>query len=1578
VGLFSFFSGNKRPQIGETVDSMIGSADGKHESAGLLKLLPFSGSVGKKDGGLAVRRICRVEQLENREMLSANPLHFGSTYYEDVNGVGDDNDGDVFQVTWVGGVDGTQLKQISISTDKNGNGRLDEGECFFDPSGGGLGTKGNYPFTVVNSQGVEGVHYSLSDDGMTLTVTFDQFDEGGKFIFKIDVDELNTDGVSAIAEGEEFEGSIISATFTNRYYNDETVITTYMDNFSDPFTPPLNLPDDTYNSPGGNSQYVLTAGAFGSAVQTPKPITISGNVFEDADRDNVFDSTESGISGVHLELQVWDSVSNAYVGTGKYTVTDSDGFYQFENVLPGKYRIVETQPEGYWSVGSQPGTVDGQIRGQSVTADVLAEIELLGGENSVHNDFGEISPGALSGYVYEDNNDNGIKDNNEAGIEHAVLELYQLDDASQQYVSTGRTTTTNSSGYYEFRELDPDHTYMVVETQPTNYLDGKDRAGSLGGHVPSPDTDRILGIHVGVGQFGKNYNFGELKPSSISGHVVVDQNDNDRLDSGDLFLVNVTVNLYDADGNKIATTKTDKDGYYVFNNLKPGVYKVTEEQPLGYYDGPDFSGSEGGELVLPDSIAGIPIMVADTHGTDYDFLEYLGGSIEGFVYEDNDNNGVKDSDENGIGGVTVILWDGDEEVARTTTDGDGRYKFDNLEPDKVYTLTEEQPHYCDGKDAAGTLGGTAINPGDRIEGIAVAPGNAGKNYNFGELKYSSLAGYVYEDLNNDGNKDAGEPPIKDVTVQLWVWNEAAGVYKATGQITTTDENGHYQFDDVCPYKKFRVVEVQPDGYISGKNTVGDVGGTASDTNDWITEIILTPDIHADNYNFGELREAKISGYVYEDVTLNNGQTDSTQTDNGVKDSGEKGIAGVTVDLYKLDNGSYIFVATVTTDENGFYEFKGLKPGTYQIVEHQPEDYFDGRDAIGSLGGLSHDDDDLITEIHVVSGSNGIKYNFGELTPGKISGYVFQDGNTIYYTDSKPSVESVRDGVKKTNDKPLSNVVLVLCDRTGAAWLDEDGMLITAITDANGYYEFDGLVPEQYGVREVQPQDYEDGINTPGTNGGFAQSPGRSLDPQQVTLLAGNDPKDLIFSININYGEHSANNNFSEVLYSKFMEPTIPPITPTPPIYPGIPNMPLGGAGVGGALIYTPPVFGAMLSPGIGGAGVPTGYSWHLSVINAGYPRSLLTEQDMADGYRAQGVYMNVAWEATDMGRTEWIVYNSDGRVAGKSYRFGPGSGIPVAGDFNGDGISEIAIYSNGFWYIDVNGNGIWDDNDLWARMGSASDQPVVGDWDGDGKADIGVFGPEWSGDTNALAKEPGLPTDLNQKIGLRPKNVPPNPEDAPAAARAMKHTTRGRTRLDVIDHVFRYGAESDKAVTGNFSGEGTTQIGVYRNGTWYIDYNGNGHWDSGDVEAKTNAQAGDVPIVGDFTGEGIDRIGLYTPSNGRVIIDSNGDFKLDESDRIFYLEGMDDAEAYPVVGDFTGDGVDQLVLVKHLDRIPMQTRVTTPTSPALTASPTLTTPPTVTNNNRFTTTPPSIEAPASPHISSEYLSGDHVEVLNNQ
>jgi hypothetical protein len=99
---------------------------------------------------------------------------------------------------------------------------------------------------------------------------------------------------------------------------------------------------------------------------------------------------------------------------------------------------------------------------------------------------------------------------------------------------------------------------------------------------------------------------------------------------------------------------------------------------------------------------------------------------------------------------------------------------------------------------------------------------------------------VYEDTNNNGVKDAGEPGIAGVTVSL-SGDET--------NVTTTDATGAYTlllFVGCCTYT---ITETQPAGYADGIDSVGDRGGTLG--NDVISDIDLEGDT-ATGYNFGEL------------------------------------------------------------------------------------------------------------------------------------------------------------------------------------------------------------------------------------------------------------------------------------------------------------------------------------------------------------------------------------------------------------------------------------------------------------------------------------------------------------------------------------------------------------------------------------------------------------------------------------------------------------------------------------------------------------------------------------------------------
>jgi hypothetical protein len=254
--------------------------------------------------------------------------------------------------------------------------------------------------------------------------------------------------------------------------------------------------------------------------------------------------------------------------------------------------------------------------------------------------------------------------------------------------------------------------------------------------------------------------------------------------------------------------------------------------------------------------------------------------------------------------------------------------------------------------------------------------------------------------------------------------------------------------------------------------------------------------------------------------------------------------------------------------------------------------------------------------------------------------------------------------------------------------------------------------------------------------------------------------------------------------------------------------------------------------------------------------------------------------------------------------FGIPGAIPVSGDFNGDGVSEVGFYFEGEWFIDINGNGRWDEEDLWAKLGTVEDLPVVGDWDGDGKDDIGVFGPEWRGDERAVKAEPGLPDPQNvyrhslaQQDNI-PKNLPPEPAEATDGRRVLKHTADGNPRLDVIDHVFRFGISKDLPIAGDWNGDGIRSVGVFRSGTWYLDLDGDGQHTERDL-IVSYGEDGDLPVVGDFNGDGIDEIGVYR--QGTWMLDTNGNHELDVHDEVFR---MGDADAKPVVGDWNGDGTD--------------------------------------------------------------------------
>ena len=1424
-------------------------------------------------------RVCRFEQMESRQLLSVvPPIHIGAVYHE--NEGGEDLVPDQIEITFTGGAPGTQLAALTIETDKLGDG-LTIGDVFFDTAPGGKGAFASAPLVIVSQNGIDSVQASVADDSTTLTFTFTGFDPGEKLVFTIDVDEMGFLGANAVAEGNEFEGSRLYATFTAPHYYDATGDDMFLDFFDVKLAGSgLDLPPDSYVPPGQTPDPINTAGAIFSLQQRPLPITIAGKVFEDLNRNNEPEPSEPGLPGVLLTLLHWDA--GQWASTGLTTTTDAQGEYRFDGLLPGTYRVVETQPEGYLSVGARAGTVDGLPRGSVLNADTITGIALLGGENSIHNDFAETRPASLSGHVYHDANNNGVMDLGESGIGGATLYVQYLPD--QGPLPAPIALLTLADGSWSVAGLMPG-SYRVDEVQPAGYLDGLDAPGTAGGAAQNPG-DRIDGIQLAGGQAGANYDFGELLPSSISGRVSAELNGDCVYQPGEPLLADVTIRLRDASGAVIATTLTDANGEYTFAGLPPGVYAVEELQPAGYFDGCDSAGSAGGTPQAPDSIVGI-VLVSGTTAVRYDFHEIIPNSIRGRVSVDRNANGAYEPGEPLLAGVTMRLRNAQGQVIATTlTNALGEYAFTNLDRG-VYAVEEVQPAgYFDGTDLVGTAGGS-LAPPDAITGITLVSGTAAARYDFLELEPVSLAGFVYEDDNNNGLRDAGEAGIGGVTLTLL---DAAG--NPTAITAVTDASGYYRFDGLAPDAVWGVAEAQPDGYYDGLDTPGNLSGSAQNPGDAITGVLIPAAAAAEDYNFGELRPASIRGKVYVDA---NG--------NGVADAGETLLAGVTIHL--LDPAGNRLASTLTGSE-GRYAFTNLRPGTYGLEQIQPDGYFDSLDYPGSAGG-SLEGDDRIVGAKLIAGLDAVNYDFTEVAPASLSGYVFQDGAAILRVPGQPPPDpyALRDGRFTPDDTPLAGVLLILADARGAPLLDAHGNQITTRTDASGHYAFSGLRPGMYTVIEVQPSGYLPGVNTPGSTGGLALHPTLPPSPTIPLDLAISPMSDAIIRIPLAAGEASTANNFSEILMQDLSVPQPPPpLPPLPPLLAPPPLVP--GEPQPGALLAGPERRHDVLTPLHGGGSIdPIAYTWHLSVINAGQPRNEQAgTRPMPHLFTS---YFNpVSWSGADLNRALWILADREGKPV-REFSFGLDGGTPVTGDWNGDGVAKLGVFLGGIWFLDLNGNGVWDNGDLWAQLGQSGDQPVSGDWDGDGKTDIGILGPAWAGDGRALAAEPGLPDVANRRGPslVRHKNLPPDPEQAPLNQRALKRSAQGKIRADLIDHVFRFGRENDVSVTGDWNGDGIANIGLFRHGVWCLDADGDGAWSANDIYVENFGQPGDLPVTGDWTGDGVTKLGVYR--GGTWYLDTNNNRALDTDDKVLHLGGPHDI---PVVGDWDGDGVDEIGLYR--------------------------------------------------------------------
>jgi uncharacterized protein YkwD len=147
----------------------------------------------------------------------------------------------------------------------------------------------------------------------------------------------------------------------------------------------------------------------------------------------------------------------------------------------------------------------------------------------------------------------------------------------------------------------------------------------------------------------------------------------------------------------------------------------------------------------------------------------------------------------------------------------------------------------------------------------------------------------------------------------------------------------------------------------------------------------------------------------------------------------------------------------------------------------------------------------------------------------------------------------------------------------------------------------------------------------------------------------------------------------------------------------------------------------------------------------------------------------------------------------------PAGGVPVAGDWNGDGRVTPGKFVDGTWYLS---NGLSGGADLVVSFGAKGDLPVVGDWNGTGRYGLGVVrSGQWQLRQTASAGKPQLS--------------------------------------------FRYGSSSDVPLVGDWNGNGRDGVGIVRNGRWHLRQTASGG--TGQIVfTYGRVTQGDVPVTGDW------------------------------------------------------------------------------------------------------------------------------------
>ena len=645
------------------------------------------------------------------------------------------------------------------------------------------------------------------------------------------------------------------------------------------------------------------------------------------------------------------------------TQTDVVGHYIFTGLKPGIYTVSEVLLAGWRNISAATNLV------------------LLGSGSIVSLDFLNMPYGDISGAKFEDKNLNGHWDLGEPGIANWTI---YLDGTTTGGIVVDLETTTSGQGLYVFTDLLPG-LYLVTEE-------------SKAGWYATTPTMQVVDTR-GLDPFNvTGIDFGNVQLGEISGFKWLDENMNGYEDGMEPKLANWTIVLDGVLADGVTTvhkeTVTGPGGYYAFTGLLPGVYVVSEVL------------KDGWKNITP--LSRVITIIPGSNVTCAKFGNVPLGCIEGWKFLDWDMDGMKDGNEPGIPGwrMTLTGWlangtppyseDNATHIVPVTilTGPDGSWKFCGLLPG-MYFVTEETRE--DWYHTTPVSQHFLITPWRIVPPCVIIGPTHVVDVKFGNVPYSCLWGYKWNDLNGDGRHQDNEPGIANWTIHIvGVRNDGVAV-----NITVvTGPDGKWQTCFIILPGSYRIYEELRDGW--------------TPTSMWAYSITIPMNIEPvkHQYNFMNFQNGKIKGFKYEDM---NG--------NGRRDAGDVPIQNWVI---TLENASHEVIATTITAGDGSFEFIGLPLGTYWVCEQMQAGWVPTTP--------------VCVNVTIASGTEVVLDAFLNVELSTVFGYKFEDLNS--------------NGIRDQGEPGIPGWKIYMI------W-DLDSTVYNTTTDADGYYEFTGLMPDSF-------------------------------------------------------------------------------------------------------------------------------------------------------------------------------------------------------------------------------------------------------------------------------------------------------------------------------------------------------------------------------------------------------------------------------------------------------------------------------------------------------------------------------------